>query len=89
VNSQLHADFRRLFSKLPAHVQVTAWKNYQLWLRDPKHPSLEFKRVSNRYPAWSVRIGIAWRAMRLVDGDTITWFWIGPHAEYDRLLKTL
>jgi len=23
------------------------------------------------------------------DGDTVIWFWIGPHAEYDELLKRL
>jgi hypothetical protein len=23
----------------------------------------------------------------LVEGDEITWFWIGSHAEYDRLIR--
>jgi hypothetical protein len=25
----------------------------------------------------------------LVDDDTITWFWIGSHADYDTLVKSL
>jgi len=25
----------------------------------------------------------------LVEGDDVAWFWIGSHADYDRLVKTL
>jgi hypothetical protein len=25
----------------------------------------------------------------LLEGDAILWFWIGPHDEYDRLLRHL
>ena len=27
-----------------------------------------------------------WRALGRRDGNTVTWFWIGSHAEYDRLI---
>ena len=30
-----------------------------------------------------------YRALGLWEGDTITWFWIGSHAEYDTLLARL
>jgi hypothetical protein len=36
---------------------------------------------------YSIRVGKGWRALGLLDGDTITWFWIGSHAEYDRLIR--
>jgi hypothetical protein len=29
------------------------------------------------------------RALGLLDDDEIAWFWIGPHAAYDRLLEGL
>jgi len=83
-------DFRKLFSKLPNRVQETAKKNYQLWRENPSHPSLEFKKVNNKLNIWSVRVGIGWRALGVVktQENKIVWFWIGSHAEYDRILKT-
>ncbi|MGH9610150.1 MAG: hypothetical protein ACRD34_10805, partial [Bryobacteraceae bacterium] len=51
--------------------------------RDPKHPSLHFKKV-RRF--WSVRIGLHYRALAIEREDTIVWFWIGSHASYTRLI---
>jgi hypothetical protein len=34
-----------------------------------------------------VRITRGCRALGVLDGDTITWFWIGGHDEYERLLR--
>ncbi|MBD2425981.1 hypothetical protein [Phormidium sp. FACHB-1136] len=82
-------DFRKLFAKLPNRVQETAKKNYQLWQEDPSHPSLEFKKVNAKLNIWSVRVGIGWRALGTMKAqeDKIIWFWIGSHAEYDRILN--
>jgi hypothetical protein len=59
---------------------------------DAAHRSLQFKCVNEPDAVWSVRIGLRWRALgyrERVDGaDTVTWFWIGSHAEYDRLTGT-
>ena len=33
------------------------------------------------------RVGIGWRAVGVRDGDTMIWFWIGSHADYDRVVK--
>jgi hypothetical protein len=36
---------------------------------------------------WSARVGLHYRALATeADGDLV-WFWIGSHAEYDRLTK--
>jgi hypothetical protein len=45
--------------------------------------------VSQSQPVYSVRIGIGYRALGLQEGDQISWFWIGSHAEYDEMLKRL
>jgi hypothetical protein len=37
----------------------------------------------------SARVGIGYRAIGVLDGDTVAWFWIGSHAGYDRLLEQL
>jgi hypothetical protein len=34
-------------------------------------------------------VGIGYRAVATLDGDTFIWFWIGSHADYDTLLKNL
>jgi hypothetical protein len=30
-----------------------------------------------------------YRALGLLEGDTVTWFWIGGHDDYDLLLRNL
>lgn len=86
MKSHLTADFETQFRKLPLRIQKLARKNYELWKQNPSHPSLQFKRVGQRRPVYSVRIGIGWRALGLVVNDTIIWFWIGSHAEYDAIV---
>jgi hypothetical protein len=34
-----------------------------------------------------VRVGLGNRAVGILSDDTVVWFWIGSHAEYDRLIK--
>jgi hypothetical protein len=38
---------------------------------------------------YSVRVGIGWRALGLLEGDTVIWFWVGSHAEYDSILRRI
>jgi hypothetical protein len=43
--------------------------------------------VDDAEPVYSVRVGLDYRAVGLLQGDTITWFWIGTHDDYDKLLS--
>ena len=38
-------------------------------------------------PIYSVRIGLHWRAVGTREGDVMIWYWIGSHAEYDRIVS--
>lgn len=87
MRSHLSAEFRRLFAKLPADVRQRARDTYRIWKANPAHPGLQFKRVHPRLPIYSVRIGIGWRAVGLREGDSIVWYWIGSHADYDVELR--
>ena len=87
MKSSITGDFRRRFSQLPPAVQQQAGRAYRLWRSDPYHRSLQFKRVGRYEPLYSVRVGLTYRALSLREGDSIYWFWIGPHAEYEELLK--
>jgi hypothetical protein len=51
---------------------------------DPTHPSLHFKKIGKKY--WSVRAGLDYRALGVEAESGISWFWIGTHAEYDKLI---
>jgi hypothetical protein len=35
---------------------------------------------------YSARISLDYRALAVLKGDRIIWYWIGSHAEYDRLV---
>lgn len=90
MNSELTTEFIQGFAKLPNRVQNTARKNYKLWKQNPNHPSLEFKKLNTKPPVYSVRAGVGWRAVGVMkNSDTIVWFWIGSHSDYDKLLKNL
>jgi mRNA-degrading endonuclease RelE of RelBE toxin-antitoxin system len=81
--------FRKKLDGLPASVQEQAAKAYAIWRLDPYHNSLQFKRVSQRQPIYSVRVSLDYRVLGLLQDDHIYWFWIGAHAEYDELLQRL
>jgi hypothetical protein len=76
--------FRDCYRRLPAEVRRLADANYALLKADTNHPSLHFKRVGR---FWSVRVGIQYRALAVAGDDGPVWFWIGSHAEYDRLVS--
>ena len=81
--------FWKQFAKLSPTVQRRAHRAYHLWRTNPFASSLRFKRVSEREPIYSVRIGLSHRALGLLEGDAIYWYFIGDHDEYDRELKGL
>lgn len=76
--------FWRCYDKLPLKIQRLADQCYELLKTDPSHPSLHFKKIGNRY--WSVRVGLDYRALGVEVENGISWFWIGSHAQYDRLI---
>ena len=78
--------FWRRFEALPEPVQRLARKNHRLLAADPDHPSLHFKKLSGHSPPlWSARVGLNYRALAVEKEGEFYWFWIGSHAEYDRI----
>lgn len=83
MNSHITRSFRDAFRSLPPEVRERARRAYRLWRENPDLPGLRFKRVGADV---SIRIGRDYRALGLIEGDTIYWYWIGRHDEYDRLV---
>ena len=84
MNSRTAADFWRLYRLLPKTVRAQARKAYRLFQENPAHPSLQIHRLAAYPELWSVRVTRDYRAVGLVEGNTITWFWIGTHKAFDR-----
>jgi hypothetical protein len=72
------------YRSLPNEVRDLADKNLRLLQRNPRHPSLQFKKVGN---VWSARVGLAHRALAVEDGEDFLWVWIGSHDDYDRMIR--
>jgi hypothetical protein len=89
MKSRTTRGFRQRFAALPDHIQHQAKEAYRLFRENPSHPGLHFKQVCVEPLTYSARVGISYRAVAALEGDTVIWFWIGSHAEYDRLVANL
>jgi len=87
MNSHTQPRFWRFYDRLPSDIQRQADIAYQLWSGNPYHPSLQFKCVDVPESIYSVRVGRSYRALGWRDRDTVVWFWIGSHDEYERILR--
>lgn len=86
IQSRTTRRFWRLFSDLPVEVQQEARRAYQLFQTNSAHPGLRFKKLEGEDDVYSARVGLDYRALAVIKKDRVVWYWIGSHAEYDRLL---
>lgn len=77
--------FWDLYAKLPPEIRKVADERFRLFENDPRHGSLQLKRVG-RY--WSVRLGAGYRAVGVDADDGILWIWIGPHDAYMAFIRS-
>jgi hypothetical protein len=77
------AKFWAHYESLPVEVRATADKSFALLKDNPRYPSLHFKKVG---ALWLARVGEQYRVLgKDIDG-AVLWFWIGTHADYDKLV---
>jgi mRNA-degrading endonuclease RelE of RelBE toxin-antitoxin system len=79
-------EFWRLYRALPKDLQNRADKAFELLRQSPQHPSLRLKKVKGHDGLWSARVGQDYRVLATEEVGGLHWFWIGSHAEYDRIL---
>lgn len=80
-----HADFWFHYRQLSPHIRSLADKNFELLKANPRHGSLQLKKVAS--DVYSVRVGLEHRALAFDRGSHLVWFWIGSHDEYERLIS--
>ncbi len=84
MNSAVLPSFWKSYRRLNSEIRQSARKAYHLWAENPFHPSLRFKCINSQEAIWSVRITKGYRALGILEGNTVTWFWIGSHDDYER-----
>jgi hypothetical protein len=75
--------FWECYRALPQDLQRLADACYAMLRQNHRHPSLHVKKVGR---FWSVRVGLHYRAVAVEQDSDMVWFWIGPHAQYDRIV---
>ena len=86
---QVTSEFRTYLGGLPVKIRDQARAAYARFRQNPWHPGIHFKKGNDDLNIYSARVGRQYRAVGIVEGDKIIWFWIGPHGEYDKLLDRI
>ena len=91
MKSRTTRQFRALYERLPDTVRRQARQAYRQFKSDSSTPGLNFERIHRaKSPIYSARVSEQYRVLgRKEDDETITWFWIGTHSEYDKLIDRL
>jgi hypothetical protein len=77
------ASFWKAYEALPGDIRELADKSYALLKANPRHPSLQFKKIGE---LWSVRVTLNYRALALEHEGGFAWIWIGRHEDYERMI---
>ena len=77
-------DFWRLYRLLPVQARTQARQAYLLFMSNPDHTSLRFKKLNGPRNFWSVRFGGGYRAVCERDGDSVIWLWIGTRQDFGK-----
>ena len=83
MNHHASPAFWACYRALPEDVRKLADEAFGHLKQDPQYPSTRLKKVGR---FWSAHIGLNYRALAVDGAEGPVWFWIGTHAEYDRLL---
>jgi hypothetical protein len=87
VKSYTTDEFWELYRALSLNVRRHAQEAHEQFERDPFHPGLHFAEVDKKRHLWSARITRGYRVLGIRDDGEITWFWIGIHREYEKLIS--
>ena len=75
--------FWEQYRNLPTSVQELADKSFEI-LKTNKSSVAALEK--GRQVLWSVRVGRRHRALGVEIEEGLVWFWIGTHADYDKLV---
>jgi mRNA-degrading endonuclease RelE of RelBE toxin-antitoxin system len=76
--------FWAMYEPLDKKIKQRVRKAFILWMQNPFHPSLHFKCINEEERIWSARVTRGYRVVGILEGDTVTWFWVGSHDDYEK-----
>jgi plasmid maintenance system killer protein len=83
--------FKALYKELPEVIQLIAQEKYKKFVENPKHPGLRHHALKENKvgqilkSSYSVSINKQYRAIYIISNRRRVWYWIGSHANYDRM----
>ena len=83
--SRTTPSFWRALARLREDDRAAARRSFRLFVENPAHNSLFFKKLSGHADLWSARVNLNVRAVAQRHGEVVTWVWIGTHKEFDSL----
>lgn len=83
MKSRLTRQFFVTYKTLPAELRQRARQAYKEWRANPA--ARHFKSVGK--DRVSARVDERYRVLGILKNDTVFWYWIGKHDEYDRNLS--
>jgi hypothetical protein len=84
VNSVATGNFWKLYKDLPESIRRSAQEAFRTFQDNPAHFSLSLERLRCDPDSWAVRITRNYRAVGIKTGNTMTWYWIGSHSDFDK-----
>jgi hypothetical protein len=70
-------EFWQNYRNLPPDVRNLADQKFALLKADRRHGSIRLKKIGRLY----------YRVLAKERPEGFVWFWIGPHREYDRIIR--
>ena len=84
MKSSGNEDFWLLYQRLPVSVREQARQAYRLFISNPDHPSLRFKKLNTPGNYWSIRFGGGYRAAGQRGGENVVWLWVGTRQDFGK-----
>ena len=79
MNLQTTARFAKEYDRLPQRLQHRVDKALGLLLDNPRHPSLQIKKIKGHETRWEGRVTLHYRFVFSVEGDTYLLLPVGTH----------
>jgi len=71
--------FVRDYRKLPKEIQRAVDKQLELLLSNPRHPSLNIKKMNDPREIWEGRVTVSYRFTFQINGDIYVFRKVGTH----------
>ena len=76
---QFTASFKRDYQRLPEQIQKQTEKALKLLTANPRHPSLQVKRIQGTRDIWEARVTLGYRFTFNWAGNVVTLRRLGTH----------